>query len=339
MSEQQGLTGTMLTTYFRNAESWWTICKVEVEDPTKPANPYTGKPYKSQVTVAGVMVEAPVPGLQYRFTGEYTDHPKYGRQFRSEFVSPVEPSTSAGVVSYLRTYAHGVGAKIAQAIVDKFGADACQTLRERPGHVAQEIKGLSAEKASKAALALREIAELSDAEIAVRGILEGVQVSRRQISRIMSLYRGEAPTVLRGNPYRLIRDISGIGWTTADAIAKRVGLAADAPERIKAARDHVLREAESGPGHTYVEAGELLARVADLCGVEVEGPIEGGAQIDVVEYVSRPNEVGGGDPLFVGLFESEMACVSSLREYLPATLRAEECIAARVAMLAKGGRA
>jgi exodeoxyribonuclease V alpha subunit len=90
------------------------------------------------------------------------------------------------------------------------------------------------------------------------------------VNRIISLYREEAPEVIKANPYRLISDIRGVGFPSADRLAVSIGFDREGPERCSAALVHVLQEAASGHGDVYLPEGEAVSRACELTGVGSE---------------------------------------------------------------------
>jgi exodeoxyribonuclease V alpha subunit len=95
------------------------------------------------------------------------------------------------------------------------------------------------------------------------------------VNRIISLYREEAPEVIKANPYRLISDIRGVGFPSADRLAVSIGFDREGPERCSAALVHVLQEAASGHGDVYLPEGEAMGRARDLTGVGTDALARG----------------------------------------------------------------
>jgi ATP-dependent exoDNAse (exonuclease V) alpha subunit len=154
-----------------------------------------------------------------------------------------------------------------------FGAETLATAREEPALVAAQIRGIGPERAERIAAALRVAHGSEAAEVALRAILAtaGCGSSPRQIQRLLERYGAAAAEVVRADPYRLIREIHGIGWAIADAIGRAVGISAGEPRRIRAAVLHLLESEAEGSGDTYAEVAWLLRRAPELLGGGVQG--------------------------------------------------------------------
>ncbi|MCM1101279.1 MAG: ATP-dependent RecD-like DNA helicase [Clostridium sp.] len=198
-------------------------------------------------------------------TGEYVEHPVYGRQFKIADYQTVMPTDSVGMERYLGSGAvKGVGAALASRIVKKFGDDTFRIIEEEPERLA-EIKGISIRKAQEIALQVEEKRDLRNAMV----YLQQYGISNTLAVKIYNAYGQELYGVMRENPYRLAEDISGVGFKIADEIASRIGIHTDSDYRIRSGVFYTLQQSV-GEGHCYLPMHLLLERARILLGVDEE---------------------------------------------------------------------
>lgn len=196
--------------------------------------------------------------------GEFKVHPVYGEQINVTSYAFVAPSDRDAVLRYLGSGAiKGIGPKLAKRIVDTFGDDTFRIVEEETERLS-EVKGIS----ERAAM---DIAEQVIEKREVRGAMLYLQqfgISVNLAAKIYKQYGMELYRVIRENPYRLAEDIDGVGFRTADEIAKQAGIQPDSEFRIRAALLYVLsRSAENG--HTYLPKEVLFKDTEDLLGADI----------------------------------------------------------------------
>lgn len=196
-------------------------------------------------------------GQRAVLTGQWQEDLRFGRRFRAESVLVEEPRTLAGLERYLQAAVDGVGAELARRIVDHFGLDTLRILEEEPRRLS-EVEGIGPKTREKIVGAWVSERSGRELEITLRGHGLGPALIRRVIGAFGS---GTADVVAR-HPYRLV-EVVGIGFRTADTIARANGVAADAPERVQAAVDFALRTAEE-EGSCYLPEAALVERLASL---------------------------------------------------------------------------
>jgi exodeoxyribonuclease V alpha subunit len=195
--------------------------------------------------------------------GTWEEHPRHGRQLRVARALPVVPATRRGIERYLGSgLVAGIGAAMATRLCDHFGADVLDVAERHPERLT-EVPGIGKKRAAAIADAIRGQRIVRDVMV----FLEGHGVSPALATRLYQRYGDAAIVVVRQHPYRLAREVSGIGFATADRIARAQGFREDAPERLEAGVLHVLAEAED-EGHTYLPAPELAERAAAMLGAE-----------------------------------------------------------------------
>jgi len=251
------LTGTVERITYHSDQTGYTVVRLTPE----------GKDYT--VTVVGNMLGVNV-GETVRVTGLWTLHAEYGRQFKAEKVETVLPATVTGIEKYLGSgLIKGIGPVTAKRIVRKFGVDALRVIDEDPDRLL-EVLGVGPKRVALVKAAWEEQRQIKDMMI----FLQGHGVSTGLAVKIYKQYGNEAIDVLRSDPYRLAREVHGIGFLTADKIARNLGIPEDAPERIAAAVAYLLSQEADRGGHVYLPQSELVARATELLNVPPERVLE-----------------------------------------------------------------
>ena len=207
----------------------------------------------------------PNPGETLRLQGEWIVDAKFGRQFRVESCISVLPSTLTGIQKYLGSgLVKGIGPIMAGRVVAKFGLETLDVMEERPDDLL-EVEGIGKIRAERIGKAWQEQKEIRDVMV----FLQGNGVSSTYAVKIYKAYGNKSISVVKENPYRLALDISGIGFKTADRIARNMGIDPGAQIRIEAGIIHVLSELVD-EGHVYYPQDKLMTVAAEL--LEVEQP-------------------------------------------------------------------
>lgn len=213
----------------------------------------------SQVfTACGKIIDGNV-GECFDLEGQWVLHSQYGRQFQIANFRKKIPTTMHAVERYLSSgLINGIGPVYAKRIVAKFGAETMRILSEEPRRLA-EISGIGKQRL---ALIVRSWNE----QQAARDLILDLQAYDIPLNLSLQIYRqfgGNSLNVIRADPYRLAREVSGIGFKTADEIAKKVGLRVDSPQRLRAGILHTLQLAEAD-GHTCYDEHRLLERASEI---------------------------------------------------------------------------
>ena len=204
-------------------------------------------------------------GENIEASGDYTDHPTYGKQFKVESFEEKAPEDEEAIERYLGSGAiRGIGLALAARIVRRFKADTFRIIEEEPERLA-EVKGISERKAMEIADQVNEKRDLRQAMI----FLQQYGITMNLAVKVYQQYGQEVYGIIRENPYRLADDIEGVGFRTADEIAVRVGIRMDSDFRIRSGILYVLLQA-STEGHTYLPEEELTRRTGQLLEVGEE---------------------------------------------------------------------
>lgn len=244
-----------------------TLLRVVYQKAPNPWGSFSFLVNEERVTVIGEL-NAPQEKTEYTIHGEWTTHPKYGRQFKAEKFTIQPPTTTSGIYAVLCSKdAAGIGPVTARAIVDKFGLETLDIIRSDTDYIRlMEVPGIGRRTAEK----LHSTFPSANIKDDVR-MLVGADMTDKLIERIINKYGERAPLIIRDDPYRLIEDFSGIGFARADKIAKAVGIKDDAPQRIRAAIYNFLTNEADFNGHCFSYCSNLEIRVQELIpGVSIE---------------------------------------------------------------------
>ena len=203
-------------------------------------------------------------GEHFKLDGNYATNSKYGEQFAVSSYESIYPTTLAGIKKYLSSgLIKGIGPVTANNIVDKFKQDTLNIIEFAPKEL-EKVKGISKNKAEAIGEAFREIKHLQNTVM----FLQGYGLTLNMAMKIYEVYQNNTVELVKENPYRLVEDIDGIGFLSADRIAKSLGINHDSEFRVRAGILHVLGDASEKNGHTYLPKDELLESVGNLLDIE-----------------------------------------------------------------------
>ncbi|WIG62016.1 MAG: RecD-like DNA helicase YrrC [Ktedonobacterales bacterium] len=246
------LPGTLERIVFRNQETQFTVARLRLND--------SGRLFRDDlVTLVGAL-----PGVSagelIEVTGEWELHPQHGRHLRVKSFTSHAPVTATGLRRYLGSgVIKGVGPKTAERIVEHFGEQTLAVIELEPERLA-EVKGISVAKRELIVRGWAEQQGVRDLMI----FLQEHEVSPALATKIYRQYGKDSIKVVRETPYTLERDVHGIGFRTADALAVKLGLPRDSQPRYMTGIKHVLSEVANSDGHCYLPREELFIRAAAL---------------------------------------------------------------------------
>ncbi len=237
---------------FRNKDNGYTVLELEMND-------------GNAITCVGKFATVS-EGENLLVRGNYIEHPTYGIQLQVTSYEETIPTGREAIKRYLGSGAiKGVGPAIASRIVKKFGEKTFEIMENEPERLA-EIKGISMNRAM----------EISDQMIEKRDIRESMMFLAQygiQGSIALKLYERYGANLrqtLENNPYQIAEDIRGVGFRTADEIARKLGVSKDSEFRVRCGILYVLQNA-AGNGHTFLPKVQLITELEDLLGMEVSG--------------------------------------------------------------------
>lgn len=219
---------------------------------------------EDEITCVGIFSTI-AEGENIEATGDYTDHPTYGTQFKVVSFEEKAPEDREAIERYLGSGAiKGIGLAMAARIVRRFKEDTFRIIEEEPERLV-EVKGISERKAMEIASQVNEKRDLRQAMI----FLQQFGITMNLAVKIYNKYGQEVYGILKENPYRLADDIEGVGFRTADDIAAKAGIRTDSDFRVRSGILYTLLQA-SGEGHTFLPQEELTAKTSELLGIDKE---------------------------------------------------------------------
>jgi exodeoxyribonuclease V alpha subunit len=254
------LRGVVERITYQNPDNGYTVARLSPERDGPEADAARGD--DRLVTVVGTLVDL-TPGEAIIARGWWRNDPKHGWQFIATDYRTTLPATLQGIRKYLGSgLVKGVGPVNAGRIVDAFGEATLEIIATAPERLTN-VKGIGPVRAGRIAAAWIEQRHIRE----VMAALQGFGLSTSLAVRIYKQFGDQSGTVLTKTPYRLAREVWGIGFKTADTIARAVGVALDAPDRIQAGVLHALGVA-ADLGHTLLPEEDVLVQAADLLAVE-----------------------------------------------------------------------
>lgn len=232
---------------YSNAESGYTVLRLD-----------------NNLTAVGIAPFAAV-GAGYRFVGEFVNNAKHGKQFAFKEITLLPPDTEAKILAFLGGgLLPGVGPATARKIVQRFGAQTLDIIANDPQALSQ-VRGISPVKAQTIAANYRSIRQMQD----VMMWLYRFEISLNLAQKIYQYYGDDTIATVAKNPYALIETIDGIGFTTADNMAKTLGVAYNGTFRVRAGVVHTLKVSAETDGHTYVTLPDLVGKVCHLLRIKM----------------------------------------------------------------------
>ena len=244
-------------------------------------------------------------------SGEWVNDRTHGQQFRAGFLKASAPTSVEGIEKYLGSgMIRGIGPVYAKKLVRAFGETVFDVIEAQPERL-REIGGIGPVRAGRITAAWAE--QKMVREIMV--FLHGHGVGTARAVRIFKTYGADAVQVMSENPYRLARDIRGIGFKTADTIAGRLGIEKTAMIRVRAGISHALAEA-TDEGHCGLPRDELVPLAASLLEVPAD-LVHAALGLELSGETVIAGRVGDTECIFLaGLYHAEAAVAERLRALL-----------------------
>jgi exodeoxyribonuclease V alpha subunit len=254
------LTGSVERVTFYNPENGYSVLRLRPDNLRK----MPGLSRDGLATIVGNLPEL-TPGEHLKVGGRWGNHPKHGLQFEAEICEQILPATLTGIRRYLGSgLVRGIGPRLAERIVDHFGLETLDIIEERPQRL-REVPDIGPKRIAMIAHAWEEQKQVKEIML----FLHGHGITTNLAVKIYKQYGDQALDVVRSDPYRMARDIYGVGFKTADRIAQALGLPTDHPSRIEAGLVYALNEM-SDDGHVYAPRPNLEGRSVELLGVSAE---------------------------------------------------------------------
>lgn len=204
-------------------------------------------------------------GERVELVGDFVKN-KYGDQFSVSKVKVLPPNSNEGIIKYLSSgLIKGIGPVTASAIVNRFGEETLYIMEFNPKKLA-EVKGVSLNKAETIATSYMEVKKMQNAVM----FLQNYNISTSLAVKIYKTYTNKTEEIVTTNPYRLVEDVDGIGFLTADKIAFKIGISKSSEFRFRAGILHILKENSDKNGNTYILKKVLITNLYNLLSVDEE---------------------------------------------------------------------
>ncbi len=297
-SKEEVIAGVIEHVSFHSEESGFCVLRSKVRGVRHP------------VTIVG-RAPSVAPGEWLTANGSWENDRNYGQQFRARFMRLSPPTTADGIEKYFASgMVRGIGQVYARKLVRAFGNQLFDIIETEPERL-RDVAGIGPKRVER-------IIEAWAEQKAVREImvfLHSHGVGTTRAIHIYKTYGNDALQVMSENPYRLAHDIRGIGFTTADAIAMKLGFRPDAMVRLRAGVNYGLSEAE-GEGHCGLPLDELVSVTAQLLDCP-EPLVREALDLELAGGTVVPDRVGERDCVFpVGLHRAETGIARMLGELL-----------------------
>lgn len=242
--------GSIEEIIFRNEQNGYTVCIVDHNN--------------TPVTAVGKMISANI-GENVALEGEFTNS-KYGFQFSFESYEIILPTSLSGIERYLSSgLIKGVGPITAKNIVAHFKDHTFDIIEMSPASLA-EVKNISMKKALEIGDKFKELKKLQNSVM----FLQKYNITTNMSMKIYEIYGERTVETVKNNPYRLVEDVDGIGFLTADRIAKNIGIPTNSEFRVRAGILHALNTSIDKTGNTYLPKMMLLSTAANILDLEYE---------------------------------------------------------------------
>lgn len=251
-SSNEKLSGSLEKLIYRNDSNGYSVAELKLENDL------------GNIIICGLMPNTQC-GEIVEITGFWTKHEKHGQQFNFSKIESKLPSDVKGIRRYLGSgLIEGIGEVYAKKIVDHFGKDTFSVLSTESARLL-EIDGIGPQRVAK-------IKSAWEQQFAIRDImifLQTYEISNNMCLRLYDMYGEHAREILETDPYRVSKEVPGIGFKTADKIAKNIGIPETHFSRIEAGLLYVFNEFEND-GNTCIERSQLIRQAQILLKVSID---------------------------------------------------------------------
>ena len=270
-----------------------------------------------------------MPGDFLDIEANKVQDPKYGEQYNIISVERSTKPSMYNIINYLQSgLIKGIGETTARRIVEEFGEDTMEILKNSPSKLLQ-VKGIGKKNYKKIKESLDEKKEYAEIFL----YLQSLGLSLHQANIISDFYKEDTKKIIMQNPYTLIDDIRGIGFRTADIIAQRIDIEPDSPFRIKAAFKYFMEKEANSKGNCYVLEDELIAGVENLIDIEIKNRQETLESL-IVSGIIAIDDTDDEHRVYLPQIEkSEMRCAINIANILKSEIEDEFDVEAELSKL------
>ena len=294
--ELEILQGTIAAVVYQNYDNGYSVLRVNIGG-------------NQHVTVVGT-IPLPCIGERLMVTGKWATHSSYGKQFEADFLERMMPQTETEILTYLSgRVIKGIGPKIAQRIVNRFGAETLQVMEREPERLS-EVAGITDKRAM-------EIGEEFRLQVGMRSLMEFFalhHLSAELAVKTYKLYGEAAMDMLYDDPYLLTEDGLDAPFGAVDRFAIDLGFSGEDARRVKAGITFELRYNLSA-GHSFLPENKLITATSLLLSVG-EDVVEQAAERMVESLQLVRSELAGITVIYLpALYEAEIYCCERLKEF------------------------
>jgi len=299
---EERITGIVEKVSFFSESSGFSVLRLVVKGEREP------------VTVVGCVAVVNA-GQHIEAVGLWQNDKTWGLQFKASHIAVIAPDTLEGISKYLSSgMVKGIGPHLAKVLIRAYGLEVFTVIEDHPGKLL-ELPGIGRKRLEQIVAAWTE--QKSVKEIIMFLHSHGVGTARAV--RIYRAYGAEAVATVRANPYRLTIDIPGIGFKTADQIARNIGIASDSPLRARAGISYVLQELSS-EGHCRIPELKLFEASRMLLNIPAPILVEAiSAELSIGALVADEDQ-GTRNFYLKSLFRAETGVASSIRRIMQGVL-------------------
>ncbi len=243
--------GSVEKVVYRNAENGYSVLIIS----------------DSIISITAVGIVPPISeGEVVELEGEMITNSKYGEQLKISRVKVCLPNSEDSIIKYLGSgLFKGIGEATAEKIVKEFGEQTFDIIEKNPQKLVR-VKGISVNKAVELHEAFMQLKELQNTIVG----LQKLEISLNLALKIYKTYGNSTLDIVNKNPYKLVEDVDGVGFVTADRIAQEIGIEPDSEFRVRAGIVYCLKQAAANSGHTYLPKYELSSMVFKLLSLDAE---------------------------------------------------------------------
>lgn len=243
--------GSVERVVFRNAENGYSVLIIS----------------DSIISITAVGIVPPISeGEIVELEGDMITNSKYGEQLKIKSAKICLPNSLDSMTKYLSSgLFKGIGEVTAESIVKEFGEQTFDIIEKNPARLVK-AKGMSATKAMNLHEAFIQLKDMQNTMVG----LQKLDISLNLALKIYKIYGNSTLNILNDNPYKLVEDVDGVGFVTADRIAQEIGIKPDSEFRVRAGIVYCLKQAAANNGHTYLPKAELMSIVLKLLCLNIE---------------------------------------------------------------------
>ena len=221
--------------------------------------------FRGEKEFAGLgSIVGPEIGLEYKLFGEWSNDPKWGRQYKFSNYETIAPKSTDGIFRYLVKIVRWVGPKVGQALIDQYKEETLDIIRTDPERVARQIRGITSARAAEMQAKIIENQAIEATLVELENLLGGNGLKKSLPTELLAKYGSNAVKILELNPY-ILTQFKQVGFLQADKVAiTKFAIPPASVQRQQAALLHIIEKVCFEEGSVWMEERWLVAKVAGL---------------------------------------------------------------------------